>query len=101
MDTRRRSRGGTPSFLPKPVSKLGSSTSGASQDDSSEPDRGQQHSTDDLSDCDWQKLEERYTKAMEEHGKSEEELRDQISKLLEVNALCFYVRGSRSNLRPL
>lgn len=82
--------------MPKPVSKLASS-SGASQDGASEPDRQQHHSTDDLSDCDWQQLEERYTKAMEEHGKSEEELRDQISKLLEVNASCSPARGFGSN----
>ena len=88
MDSKRRSRGGTPSYLPKPVSKLASS-SGASQEDPSEPDSIQQ-STEDLSGCDWRQLEERYKKAMEEHGKSEEELRGQISKLLEVNTSCSY-----------
>lgn len=40
--------------------------------------------TEDLRDCNWEQLEERYGKAMEEHGKSEEELRAQITKLLEV-----------------
>lgn len=40
--------------------------------------------TKDLRDCDWEQLEQRYGKAMEEHGKSEEELRAQVTKLLEV-----------------
>lgn len=39
---------------------------------------------EDLRDCDWEQLEEKYAKAMEEHGATEDELRSQTAKLLEV-----------------
>lgn len=62
-------------------SKL-SGASGAGQDN---PSERTQQLTENLRDCDWEQLEERYAQVMEEHGKSEEELRGQISKLLEVS----------------
>lgn len=77
MDSASRDRGAASSLSPKLAQ-----ASGASQNTLSECT---QQLTEKLRDCDWEQLEERYAKAMEEHGKSEEELRDQISKLLEVN----------------
>jgi hypothetical protein len=41
-------------------------------------------SPEDLRNYDWQLLQEHYTDAMEIHGAAEEDLRAQISKLLEV-----------------
>lgn len=49
-----------------------------------------QQLTEELRDCSWEQLEEKYAKAMEEHGKSEEELRAQVAKLLEVILSCSY-----------
>ncbi|KAE8320847.1 hypothetical protein BDV39DRAFT_187072 [Aspergillus sergii] len=37
-----------------------------------------------LKDYDWSRLQEHYANAMEKHGTAEEDLRAQISKLLEV-----------------
>lgn len=58
--------------------------SGSSQDEASQD---MQQLAEDLRDCDWEQLEEKYAKAMEEHGTTEEELRTQAAKLLEVNYL--------------
>lgn len=58
--------------------------SGSSQDEASQD---MQQLAEDLRDCDWEQLEEKYAKAMEEHGTTEEELRTQTAKLLEVNYL--------------
>ncbi|OGM39954.1 hypothetical protein ABOM_011261 [Aspergillus bombycis] len=41
-------------------------------------------SSEDLTNHDWERLQEAYTNAMEKHGTAEEDLRAQISKLLEV-----------------
>lgn len=47
---------------------------------------------EELRNCGWEQLEEKYAKTMEEHGKSEDELRAQVAKLLEVILLCSYLR---------
>lgn len=60
------------------------SGSGSSQDGTPQD---MQQLAEDLRDCDWEQLEEKYAKAMEEHGTTEEELRAQTAKLLEVNDL--------------
>lgn len=54
-----------------------------------EASQDMQQLAEDLRDCDWEQLEEKYAKAMEEHGTTEEELRTQTAKLLEVNDLQF------------
>ena len=41
-------------------------------------------SSEDLKNYDWGHLQEHYANAMEKHGRAEEDLRAQISKLLEV-----------------
>lgn len=38
-----------------------------------------------IEDCDWEQLQEKYTDAMEEHGRVEENLRVETAKLLEVS----------------
>ena len=58
--------------------------SGSSKDKTSQD---MQQLAEDLRDCDWEQLEEKYAKAMEGHGTTEEELRAQTAKLLEVNDL--------------
>jgi len=65
----------------------------APQDSSAGHMNSQQQLTEELRDCDWEQLEEKYAKTMEEHGKSEEELRAQVAKLLEVILLCSYPQG--------
>lgn len=37
-----------------------------------------------ITDCDWSQLESSYIRMMDQHEKSEEELRDDITKLLQV-----------------
>jgi hypothetical protein len=37
-----------------------------------------------LEDCDWDQLQEKYTDAMDEHGRVEDDLRAETAKLLEV-----------------
>lgn len=56
-----------------------------------------QQLTGELRDCDWEQLEEKYAKAMEYHGKSEEELRAQVAKLLEVIQFCSSYQGHVSD----
>lgn len=38
--------------------------------------------------CDWDQLQEKYTDAMDEHSRVEEDLRAQTTKLLDVRTLC-------------
>lgn len=40
---------------------------------------------EDLRDYNWEQLQEKYATAMEDHGRSEENLRAQTAKLLEVS----------------
>lgn len=87
MDSAGREHEGTISRNDSYSSKL------APQDSSAGHMNSQQQLTEKLRDCDWEQLEEKYAKAMEEHGKSEEELRAQVAKLLEVIPLCSYSRG--------
>jgi hypothetical protein len=46
------------------------------------------HLTQGLENCDWEQLQKKYTDAMEEHGRVEENLRVETAKLLEVNSPC-------------
>ncbi|BCR90831.1 uncharacterized protein ACHE_60717A [Aspergillus chevalieri] len=78
MDSAGREHEGTISRNDSYSSKL------APQDSSAGHMNSQQQLTEKLRDCDWEQLEEKYAKAMEEHGKSEEELRAQVAKLLEI-----------------
>lgn len=40
--------------------------------------------TQRLEDCDWDQLQEKYTDAMDEHSRVEDDLRAETAKLLEV-----------------
>jgi hypothetical protein len=40
--------------------------------------------TQGLEDCDWDQLQEKYTDAMDEHSRVEDDLRAETAKLLEV-----------------
>jgi hypothetical protein len=40
--------------------------------------------TQGLAECDWEQLQEKYTDAMDEHSRVEEELRAETARLLEV-----------------
>lgn len=42
------------------------------------------HLTQGLQDCDWDQLQEKYTDAMDEHSRVEDDLRVETAKLLEV-----------------
>ena len=81
MDSARRDHEGITSHNDLYPTKL-TAESGSSQDKTSQH---MQQLAEDLRDCDWEQLEEKYAKAMEEHGTTEEELRAQTAKLLEVN----------------
>ncbi|OJJ88909.1 uncharacterized protein ASPGLDRAFT_116755 [Aspergillus glaucus CBS 516.65] len=82
MDSAGRENEGTISRNDLYSSKLASQNSSAGQHVDSQQQK--QQLTEELRDSDWEQLEEKYAKAMEEHGKSEEELQAQVAKLLEV-----------------
>lgn len=44
--------------------------------------------TQGLDHCDWHQLQEKYTDAMDEHSRVEEDLRAQTTELLDVRTLC-------------
>ena len=86
MDSAGRENEGTISCNDSYSSKLAPKNSSIGQQVDSQQQT--QQLTEELRDCDWEQLEEKYAKTMEEHGKSEEELRAQVAKLLEVILLC-------------
>lgn len=53
-----------------------------------------------IMDCDWSQLESSYIRMMDQHEKSEEDLRDRITKLLQVlyNGYSTYPAGFDMNL---
>lgn len=91
MDSASRENEGTISRNDSYSSKLASQNSSAGQHVDSQQQK--QQLIEELRDSDWEQLEEKYAKAMEEHGKSEEELRAQVARLLEVILLCSYPQG--------
>lgn len=58
-------------------------------------------SSEDLQDYDWEHLQETYTKTMEKHGTVEEDLRAQISRLLEVFMAWSQTTVVRDEIRAL